>query len=230
MARPNEPHGIKLHENKEIENQVKLWILEDPLITDYAISQRLEKELGFSFSSPSVNSWRNNFFLPERLKFQEEGKKLLEESAQILDVIEKGSEIEEDTPITEDNFNKEVKKVTLALKLLDYLQIIEARINHLKDKLNESTKKDSDKPFTSKDEEILRDYIQIAVGINDKLFKHASETTPGEIIDDCLKKAIEQVFHSFPVNVGTESYFKKFKSGIGIVEKLLQNKYILKVK
>lgn len=226
MPRPSELHGSKLHDNKEVEELVIKWILDEPKITDYEISQRLNSETSFSFSPPTVASWRNNFFMPERQKFNDEAFNLIEESKKAIQDFE-------EKEILGDNLDdelKEIKKTDLASGLVKYLGIVNKRIDELSKNIDSNKDKEDKFNFNSKQEEVLRDYLQIAVGINEKLLKHASETSPGEIISDSLQQVVTQIFYCFPVSVVTKPFYEKFKTNLKSVEKLLQNKYILKIK
>lgn len=167
-----EPHiqsnfrGQKLTKYPTIQQQVVGWIHDNPKISDYEISKKLNEKFGFEFSSPSVKSWRENF-LPELLKnikdsVSSPAPKLHEEHTYI-DYVKKYQALLED--------------VNAAMK-----DVSETRKNRIKS---------SDGKTTYIDQQLERtyqDYIKIKTDLYEKLLKYVPKDSPWKIAEEVIRE------------------------------------------
>jgi hypothetical protein len=170
MSRKKEPLGSKIFNKPELEGQIVYWITQDPKISDYTIMKNL-KEMGIKISTPTITSWRKNFYSKSKTKIQETKKDFISENNE-LDI-------------------KFTQLKDLSKHLVEVKKRKDVLFNILESKVR--TDKDGKTAYyvDTFAENIYKDYIRIIVDIEEKIIKYTNNSNPYSLVKEVMEGILE---------------------------------------
>jgi hypothetical protein len=182
------PLGSKITENKNIENQIVLWIEQDNDISDYEINKRLKEKFSVKISQPTIKKWRVNFY--KELKNN--------------NVVVVNSDIKE----------LDLKHEQLH-NLLNLLKDFNERKVVIKGVLDEKTFTNKDGKVVARIdtfiEGLYKDYLNSIINLEDKILKYTSGANPFSIAREVMEKITKYILTLFIHYKVSDEDINKFK-------------------
>lgn len=187
--------GTKITNNKEIENQIILWIQNEPKISDYKISKQLDEKFNIKISQPTIKRWKLNFYKDTEKKLEEEKNDLI------------GA-----------NQNLDIKEIDIKYEhlknIIQQLDDLKERKDIIKKNLQDNVKeKDGVKTpiIDTFKESIYQKYIDLIISLEDKILKYTSGTNPYLMLRELTETIIKFILVIFKKYDITEEDTNKLK-------------------
>lgn len=205
------PLGNKLTKNPELEKTVIKWIEEDKDISDYEISKRLKDRYNFKITSPTISSWKKNYFNNAKKKFE---VKLTEKDKEIFKTVDFKYNCLNSLTV-------DLKKIEKRISVLDTV---------LKSK--QKTDKDGNKiPYIdSYLESMYKEYTKLVVEIKEKLIKYSDNQSPFDIVSAIINQTLEEILTIMKMSNVKEDGMNRLKNYFRDLYNEYKVKYDIKIK
>jgi len=189
------PLGSKISEDKNLENQLVIWIQTEPNITDYEISKRLLDRFNVKISQPTIKKWRINFYKESSKEFDKKKEEIIATDTVEIDI--KYDQLK-NLLVLLDNLHE---RKNVIKKVLDEKSFIDENGN----------RKDRIDTFI---ESIYKDYINSIINLEDKILKYTAGANPFFIVREVIEKLTKFVLVLFMHYKVSDEDIQKYKEYI----------------